>query len=56
VLRTYEPQGARGRVEVTLPSGWDLDAELNLLEDELGPPGIEFSPFRIRSWRLSRST
>jgi alpha-mannosidase len=54
VLRTYEPQGARGPVEVTLPSGWKLDAELNLLEEELGPPELEFTPFRIHSWRLRR--
>lgn len=56
VLRTYEPQGARGRVEASLAPGWTLDAELNLLEEELGPPELEFTPFRVRSWRLKRST
>jgi alpha-mannosidase len=55
VLRAYEPQGARGRVEASLPSGWSLDAELNLLEEEVGSPELEFTPFRVRSWRLRRS-
>jgi alpha-mannosidase len=55
VLRTYEPQGARGRAEVSLPPGWTLDAEVNLLEEEIGPHELEFTPFQIRSWRLRRS-
>jgi alpha-mannosidase len=54
VLRVYEPQGARGRAELELPSGWTAEAELNLLEDELGPPDTSFTPFRVRSWRLNR--
>jgi alpha-mannosidase len=54
VLRTYEPQGARGRIGATLAPGWALDAELNLLEEELGPPELEFTPFRIHSWRLRK--
>jgi alpha-mannosidase len=52
LLRVYEPQGARGRAELELPSGWSADAELNLLEDEVGPPDTSFTPFRVRSWRL----
>jgi alpha-mannosidase len=55
VLRAYEPHGARGRVEVSLPPGWALDAELNLLEQEVGPPELDFTPFRVRSWRVKRS-
>jgi alpha-mannosidase len=52
VLRVYEPQGARGRAQLELPTGWTADAELNLLEEELGPPETVFTPFRVRSWRL----
>jgi len=55
VLRVYEPQGARGEARLELPSGWTVDAELNLLEDELGPPDTSFTPFRVRSWRLRKS-
>lgn len=55
VLRTYEPRGARGDVRPFLEPGWIADAELDLLEDEVGPPGVAFSPFRIHSWRLRRS-
>jgi alpha-mannosidase len=55
VLRTYEPQGARGRIEASVAPGWTMDAELNLLEEELGPPDLEFTPFRVHSWRVRRS-
>jgi alpha-mannosidase len=52
VLRTYEPQGARGRVQPEPAPGWTFDAELNLLEEETGPPEFSFTPFQVRSWRL----
>jgi alpha-mannosidase len=55
VLRIYEPQGARGRIEASVAPGWAIDAELNLLEDEVGPPGLAFTPFRVHSWRVRRS-
>jgi alpha-mannosidase len=54
VLRTYEPQGARGRCDVSLPPAWTVDSELNLLEDEIGPPVLTFTPFQVHSWRLRR--
>jgi len=54
VLRVYEPQGGRGRAEVTPPDGWALDSELNLLEDPIGEPDPSMSPFRVRTWRLTR--
>ena len=50
VLRLYEPQGARGAATVTLPSGWRLASELNLLEDALGEPDLQFSPFQVHTW------
>jgi len=54
VLRVYEPQGARGRAEITAPEGWALHSELNLLEDRVGEPDPSMPPFRVRSWRLTR--
>ncbi len=54
VLRVYEPQGARGRAEITAPEGWALDSELNLLEDPIGGPDPAMAPFQVRSWRLTR--
>ncbi|HEX6506476.1 MAG TPA: glycoside hydrolase family 38 C-terminal domain-containing protein, partial [Chloroflexota bacterium] len=56
VLRVYEPYGARGEVGVTLPDGWSCDATLDLLENNLGEPGWFFTPFQVRSWRLTRSS
>jgi alpha-mannosidase len=55
VLRTYEPAGARGRVEPALPPGWSVDAELNLLEVEVGSADHGFTPFQVHSWRLRPS-
>lgn len=55
VLRCYEPQGARGTVEVDLPPGWDLGPELDLLERPQGSPETSFTPFRVRSWLLHRA-
>ena len=52
VLRAYEPQGARGAVEIELPDGWSADAQLDLLERETGAPVFDLGPFAVRSWRL----
>ncbi|HZU47280.1 MAG TPA: glycoside hydrolase family 38 C-terminal domain-containing protein, partial [Mycobacterium sp.] len=54
VLRVYEPQGAAGSVEVQPPFSWDVGAELDLLEDEIGTPDFEFTPFKVRTWLLTR--
>jgi alpha-mannosidase len=51
-LRLYEPQGARGRVLITPPPGWELASQLNLLEDTQGEPDLEFRPFQVRTYRL----
>jgi alpha-mannosidase len=53
-LRTYEPQGARGKAEVKLPSGWELASELNLLEESVGVPELVFRPFQVRTWSLEK--
>jgi alpha-mannosidase len=55
VLRTYEPFGARGRVAVRPPDGWQCDAELDLLENPEGPAEYMFGPFQVHSWRLRRA-
>jgi len=54
VLRVYEPEGARGRVGLALPPGWEADAELDLLEDPVGAREEHLGPFQVRSWRLRR--
>lgn len=54
VLRAYEPRGARGNVKLSLPEGWALDSELNLLEKRTGEPQTHFTPFKLRSWLLKR--
>jgi alpha-mannosidase len=53
-LRVYEPQGARGRVELGLPPGWAADAALDLLERPIGAPESELTPFAVRTWRIAR--
>lgn len=52
ILRTYEPAGARGRAKVTLPPGWEIAEEVNLLEERTGPASLTFTPFQVHSWRL----
>jgi alpha-mannosidase len=56
VLRTYEPQGARGRVDIDLPPGWTIATELDLLERMVGAPTLSFGPFQVRSWLLKRTS
>jgi alpha-mannosidase len=50
VLRLYEPQGARGTISVSVPPGWRLETELDLLEAALGPPDLGFGPFQVRTY------
>ncbi|MBO0683652.1 MAG: alpha-mannosidase [Candidatus Dormibacteraeota bacterium] len=54
VLRLYEPQGARGRAGLRLPEGWRLAAALNLLEDRIGEPDLDFLPFQVRTYLLTK--
>ena len=60
ILRTYEPAGARGTAKVTLPSGWEIAEEVNLLEGAaaLGPadaprPSSRFQVAQLASTRSS---
>ncbi|MGH6926462.1 MAG: alpha-mannosidase [Propylenella sp.] len=54
IFRAYEPAGARGTASVTLPTGWEIDEELDLHEERSGPADLEFTPFQLHSWRLRR--
>jgi alpha-mannosidase len=54
ILRTYEPAGARGTARITLPEGWNVDDELNLLEERIGAADLRFTPFKLHSWRIRR--
>jgi alpha-mannosidase len=51
-LRLYEPEGSRGRVQITPPPAWQLASGLNLLEDTQGEPDLDFRPFQVRTYRL----
>jgi alpha-mannosidase len=55
ILRVYEPAGARGDAELSLPPGWRVASEVDLLERETGAPEYSFSPFQVRTWQLERS-
>jgi alpha-mannosidase len=55
IFRTYEPAGASGRADVTAAEGWRLCDEVDLLEDRQGPAILQFSPFKLRGWRLERT-
>lgn len=52
VLRVYEPQGARGALSLTLPPGWEIASEIDLLERPIGTPDLTLQPFQVRSWLL----
>jgi alpha-mannosidase len=55
LLRLYEPQGATERAAVELPDGWQLDAEVDLLEEPVGAPDTHFAPFRVRSYLIRKT-
>ena len=39
----------------SLPQGWRIAEEVNLIEDAAGPADLAFTPFKLHSWRLVRS-
>ncbi len=55
VLRVYEPQGARGPLTVQLPEGWKVTAEVDLLEEPIGPPPDRMGPFQVRTLLLEQN-
>jgi hypothetical protein len=37
---------------VTLPPGWEIAEEVNLLEERTGPASLTFTPFQVHNWRV----
>ncbi len=54
ILRLYEPSGGRSQPQLTLPDGWQIAGQVNLLEEPLEDSDTTFAPFQIRSLRLTR--
>ena len=54
ILRLYEPSGARSQPQITLPPGWAIAGQVNLLEEPV-EGDMTFGPFQIRSFRLART-
>ena len=51
ILRLYEPSGGRSQPQLTLPEGWTIAGQVNLLEEPVAGD-LTFSPFQIRSLHL----
>jgi alpha-mannosidase len=56
ILRIYEPAGARGSAQLSLPDGWRPNETVNLLEERLGPANTSFRPFQLRSFRIAQES
>ncbi|MGV2100364.1 alpha-mannosidase [Rhizobium sp. 21-4511-3d] len=55
VLRLYEPAGRRGKLSLSLPSGWKASGPLNILEEPMERKGgADIMPFEIRTWKLQK--
>ncbi|MDQ4027712.1 MAG: alpha-mannosidase, partial [Actinomycetota bacterium] len=52
LLRIYEPRGARGRIDMTLATDWDVGGQLNLLEEPVASESPLIGPFEVRSFML----
>jgi alpha-mannosidase len=52
VLRAYEPTGRPGTARLSAAAGWRFAADLNLLEDRLGPARFEVGPHQVRTWSI----
>ena len=58
ILRMFERTGAAATTNLTLPTGFALASEVDLLEDELAeaPNGeIAFKPFQIRTFKVVKA-
>jgi alpha-mannosidase len=55
ILRTYEPAGARGTAKVSLPSGWTIKEEVDLIEERAETANLTFTPFQLHSWRIQKT-
>ena len=56
ILRAFERSGSQTVAHLTLPTGYELVEEVNLLEDPVTDVGKEifFHPFQIRSFRIRK--
>lgn len=56
ILRAFERAGKEVQTKLTIPAGYRLVSEVNLLEDSMGEisENIAFAPFQIRSFRLDK--
>ena len=54
ILRLYEPSGGRSQPQITVPDGWSVTGQVNLLEEPVAGD-MTFAPFQIRSFRLERT-
>jgi hypothetical protein len=53
----FERAGQAAETKLTLPTGYTLDCEVNMLEDKIGEASekLTFKPFQIRSFRVKRN-
>ena len=54
VVRMFERTGNAATTTLSLPTGYRMDCEVNLLEDKMGEGEMElaFRPFQIRSFKI----
>ena len=55
ILRMFERSGNPAQTKLTLPIGYRMDCETNLLEDCIGEAAdgeLQFAPFQIRTFRV----
>ena len=54
ILRLFERTGKSCKTKISLPDGYKLDCEVNLLEDKIGKAvkKVQLNPFQIRSFRV----
>lgn len=56
ILRMFERAGKAAETKLTLPAGYKLDCEVNMLEDKIGEASetLRFKPFQIRSFKITK--
>ena len=56
ILRMFERAGKAAETKLSLPNGYQLDCEVNMLEDKIGEATetLTFKPFQIRSFRIKK--
>ena len=57
IVRMFERAGKAATAKLTLPAGYTLVCETDLLEDETGSASevLEFKPFQIRTFRVKKN-